>query len=105
MSICANLWTESYLLHRGEFECLAPEPWIALPENTVELKGLLRQLTEHPHVARLKISPDIDDAGVLGCVLTQLLPINEAVKFQLLEMDGPILRLEQIMDLLDDMGQ
>jgi len=96
---------EANLLHRGEVEWLAPEPRIALPENTVELKGLLRQLTEHPHVARLKISPDIDDAGVLGCVLTQLLPINEAVKFQLLEMDDPILRLEQIMDLLDDMGQ
>lgn len=92
-------------LHCGEVEWLPPEPYEPLPEGALELKGLLRQLTEHPHVATLKISPDIEDTATLGCVLTQLLPINEAIKFQLLALDEPLLRLEQIMELLDDMGQ
>ena len=96
---------EANQLHRGEVEWLAPEPYEPLPEGALELKGLLRQLTEHPHVAALNISPDIEDTATLGCVLTQLLPIDEAIKFQLLALDKPLLRLEQIMKLLDDMGQ
>ena len=96
---------EANQLHRGEVEWLAPEPYEPLPEGALELKGLLRQLTEHPHVAALNISPDIEDTATLGCVLTQLLPIDEAIKFQLLALDEPLLRLEQIMKLLDDMGQ
>ncbi len=96
---------EANRLHRGEVEWLAPEPYEPLPEGALELKGLLRQLTEHPHVAELNISPDIEDAATLGCVLTQLLPIDEAIKFQLLALDEPLLRLEKIIKLLDDMGQ
>jgi Lon protease-like protein len=96
---------EASRLHLGEVEWLAPEPYEPLPEGALELKGLLRQLTEHPHVAALNISPDIEDTGTLGCVLTQLLPIDEAIKFQLLALGEPLLRLEQIMKLLDDMAQ
>lgn len=96
---------EANQLHRGEVEWLAPEPYEPLPEGALELKGLLRQLTEHPHVAALQINPDIEDTATLGCVLTQLLPINEVIKFQLLAMDEPLLRLEHIMKLLDDMSQ
>jgi uncharacterized protein len=92
-------------LHMGEVEWLQDEPRVPLPENGPELMGLLRQLTDHPHVAKLQISHDIEDASILGCVLTQLLPIDEAIKFELLVEQDPLLRLEQIINLLDDISQ
>lgn len=96
---------EANHLHIGEVEWLEDEPRVSLPEDGPELKGLLQQLTDHPHTAKLHISPDIDDASILGCVLTQLLPIDEAIKFELLVEQDPLLRLEQIMKLLDDISQ
>jgi hypothetical protein len=91
-------------LYTGQVEWLQTEPRVALPQQAAELTALVRQLTEHPHVKHLKINAQIEDAGTLGCVLTQLLPIDEQIKFDLLACDEPMVRLELIMELLDDMG-
>mgnify|MGYP000055952525 CR=1 FL=1 len=91
-------------LHRADIEWLAAQPVISLPDHVGDLTGLLHQLTQHPHVAALNINPDIRDVDTLGCVLAQLLPIDEAVKYALLSAVDPMTRLEQLMDFLDEMG-
>ena len=95
-------YQQSNLLWMGEVEWIQPEPSIVLPDNTMELKGLLQQLIEHPHVAGLGLSTEIEDVETLSCVLSQLLPIGEAIKYSLLTSDS-LTRMEELMDLLAGM--
>ena len=88
-------------LHMGEIEWIEAADSIQLPTESDELRGLLLTLLDHPHVERLKLNPVVDDVETLGCVLSQLLPIDERMKFNLLTMTDPLHRLEQIMALLD----
>lgn len=91
----SHLWT-------GSVEWIVPEPLIPLPDEARELTALLAQLARHPHVASLQLNCEVNDVESLGCVLSQLLPIDEAVKFSLLLMDS-LTRLEQLMDILAGM--
>ena len=91
-------------LHMAEVEWLEEDPLIALPDQTVEMKGLLQQLMEHPHVARMKLDPEVKDVGRLAFLLIQLLPIAEAVKFNLLTITDPLLRLQTLTDILDEIS-
>lgn len=91
-------------LHMAEVEWLEEDPLIALPEQSVEMKGLLLQLLEHPHVLRMKLSTEVNDVGTLAYLLIQLLPIAESVKFQLLTVRDPLLRLQELMDILDQIA-
>jgi uncharacterized protein len=88
----------------ADIEWLEDEPLVALPREAQELQALLKQLLEHPHVARLNISADITDVTHLACLLTQLLPIAERIKFDLLSMTDPMHRLEQLVELLDNLS-
>ncbi len=88
-------------LHMGEIEWIEAAETIKLPENCAELEGLLLTLLDHPHVARLKLNPVVEDVDTLGCVLAQLLPIDERLKFELLTIAEPLDRLNRIMTLLD----
>ena len=92
-------------LHMAEIEWIEQEPKVPLPAPAEDIKGLLLQLLQHPHVVRMKHSPQLDDAAALGCLLTQLLPIAEPIKFELLTVTDPLLRLQQVMELLDQFSQ
>ena len=58
---------------------------------------LLRSLETHPHVQRLHLQVDYDDAWQVAYSLLQLLPLDEAVKYHLLGLD----RVEDLMEELD----
>ncbi|WP_026244668.1 LON peptidase substrate-binding domain-containing protein [Dasania marina] len=89
-------------LWRAEVTWIEPEPIIPIPQHSAELKNLLAQLIEHPHIASLEIDSDLNDVESLSCVLAQLLPIDESVKYSLLTSDS-LTRLEGLMDLLAGM--
>ena len=89
----------------ADIEWVEPEPIISLPEYSDEMEGLLKQLLDHPHIARLKLSPVIEDIAAMSCLLAQLLPIDEKIKFELLSISDPELRMVQLMDLLDEYNQ
>jgi Lon protease-like protein len=91
-------------LHMAEIEWIEEEVNIDLPAQPQiqEMKGLLAQLVEHPHVERLKLSPEVNDVSSLGCLLAQLLPIDEANKFELLSLNDPVARVEQLSTLLEE---
>ena len=51
------------------------------------LLDVLHSLETHPHVQRMALQVDYDDAWQVAYTLVQLLPLEEAIKYQLLGLD------------------
>ncbi len=88
----------------ADIETLPEEEPIAVPAHAHDMIELLRQLMEHPLVARLNLDPQDDDAGQLTNQLAQLLPIPEASKFALLAESDPQQRLDSLLHILDQVS-
>lgn len=73
-----------------------PEPSPLLPEWS-QLADVLRGLETHPHVQRMKLNIDYDNAWQVGYTLIQLLPLEERVKYDLLGAES----LQAMMSALD----
>ena len=72
----------------GEVEYRAdPQPAAMLPQWQSMLEVLL-SLEAHPHVQRMALSPDYQDAWQVAWVLVQLLPLDEYIKYELLGLDS-----------------
>ncbi len=77
---------------------LRPEPAPAAMEPQWQsLLDVLRSLETHPHVQRMALQLDHGDAWQVACTLIQLLPLDEALKYQLLGIDS----IELLMGELD----
>ena len=61
------------------------------------LGDVLRGLETHPHVQRMNLDIDYDDAWQVGYTLVQLLPLEENIKYELLGAES----LEAMMSALD----
>ncbi|MBQ0796120.1 MULTISPECIES: LON peptidase substrate-binding domain-containing protein [Zhongshania] len=91
-------------LYIGDVEWLPELEDRQLPPRSEELHDLLKQLGEHPHVQRLGMEIDVDEAGALANRLAQLLPLPEEQSYQLLSIDEPLLRLDALHDVLDGLA-
>ena len=60
---------------------------VRLAEDNQSLLDVLRSLEIHPHVERLNLQLDYNDAWQVGCTLLQLLPLDESLKYDLLGID------------------
>ncbi len=65
-------------------ELIGPAP---MSETWLPLLNVLRSLETHPHVERMKLRVDYNDAWQVAYTLIQLLPLDEALKYQLLGID------------------
>ncbi len=92
-------------LYRAKVDWLPEASASPLPEQTSELQRLLQQLGEHPHIQRLGMSLNVDEAGLLANRLAQVLPIPPLQAYRLLAEDEPLARLSNLQDLLDEMAQ
>ncbi|MFT3929619.1 MAG: LON peptidase substrate-binding domain-containing protein [Spongiibacteraceae bacterium] len=88
----------------AETEFLPAEESIDVPAHAQDMIELLRQLMEHPAIARLNIEPQLDDAGRLANQLAQLLPIPESSKFALLAEFNPQERLDRLLAILEQIS-
>lgn len=91
-----GLWT-------AKIEPANGENFVTLPEQFLDLKEVLKALVQHPMVEELKMDIDYQDGRQVGWRLTELLPLENAQKQQLLEMDDPIGRLQCISEQLSYM--
>ncbi|MDX1734749.1 MAG: ATP-dependent protease, partial [Halioglobus sp.] len=83
----------------GQVDVLdAPQPEL-LKETWLPLLDVLRSLEEHPHVQRMNLPLDYNDAWCVGYTLIQLLPLEEALKYELLGMA----QLDDLMAALGDL--
>jgi hypothetical protein len=58
---------------------------------------VLRSLQVHPHVQGMNLQLDYDNAWQVGYTLAQLLPLDEALKYELLGIDN----VDELMQELD----
>lgn len=61
------------------------------------MRDVLQSLEVHPHVQRLNLCIDYDNAWEVAYTLAQLLPLEEALKYELLGLD----EVQQVMSELD----
>lgn len=74
----------------------APSPTAVL-ESWQPLVDVLRSLETHPHVQRMNLSLDYNNAWQVAYTLIQLLPLEESLKYELLEIDS----IDSLMHELD----
>ena len=74
----------------------APLPTAVL-ESWQPLVDVLRSLETHPHVQRMNLSLDYNNAWQVAYTLIQLLPLEESLKYELLEIDS----IDSLMHELD----
>ncbi|WP_060509535.1 LON peptidase substrate-binding domain-containing protein [Pseudomonas sp. NBRC 111124] len=85
----------------GEVHWLAEQPDSPLAEQDDDLLALLVALGEHPMVEALDMPRDVDGRQALANQLAYLLPFMEEDKLDLLAIDSPAQRLEEIQKLLE----
>lgn len=71
-----------------------------LSAEGLPLLDVLRSLEAHPQVQRLKLRIDYNDAWQVGYALTQLLPLEEALKYELLAHDSSDTLIAELHALL-----
>ena len=71
----------------GEVSMRAPSPAAAMEERWQTLVDVLQSLEIHPHVQRMALEVDYNDAWQVAYTLIQLLPLEEALKYHLLGID------------------
>ncbi|MBD9427432.1 LON peptidase substrate-binding domain-containing protein [Pseudomonas sp. PDM15] len=88
---------------------LAQVDWLDEPDDApllaehADLAALLAALAEHPLVAGLAMGGVVAGQQVLANQLAYLLPFATEQKLQLLQLDDPLRRLQQIQVLLDQL--
>ena len=70
----------------------------------VSLLDVLRSLETHPHVERMKLRVDYNDAWQVAYTLVQLLPLDEALKYELLGIDSIDVLMAELQALLNQIS-
>lgn len=81
----------------GEVELHAAPASVRMTAQWQSLLDLLRGLESHPHVERMNLPVDYNQAWQVAYTLIQLLPLDEALKYELAGIDD----LETLMAELD----
>ncbi len=68
------------------------------------LLDVLRSLETHPHVERMNLRVDYNDAWQVAYTLVQLLPLDEALKYELLGIDSIDVLMAEIQTLLNQIS-
>lgn len=93
-------WQAPDHLTMAEVEFLPEEPPAALDDEFKPLVETLRVLAKHPLVQQLGLGVDYDDARAVSWRLAELLPLEPALKQDLLQMQDARERLAAIAGLV-----
>lgn len=88
----------------GQCEPIEEPSGVLVAEKYELLVKLAKELEEHPMVEAFATDIDYRDAVQVGYLLAELLPFTPGEKQLLLESDDPLLRLEAIQSLLQQLG-
>ena len=81
----------------GEVQYREPHGAVPLLPDWEPMRDVLKSLEVHPHVQRLNMSIDYNNAWDIAYALAQLLPLEESLKYELLGLD----ELQDVMTELD----
>jgi len=71
----------------GEVTLRAPQAPAQMEPQWEQLLDVLRSLETHPHVQRMALQLDYEDAWQVAYTLLQILPLEEAIKYRLLGLE------------------
>lgn len=81
----------------GAVEMREPLPVAAMDPAWESLLDVLRSLEIHPHIQAMALQIDYDNAWQVAYTLIQVLPLDEALKYELLGLDS----IEELIQELD----
>lgn len=81
----------------GEVEIKPAVEPVHMSEQWHSLLDVLRSLEAHPHIERMKLRVDYNNAWEVAYTLAQLLPLEESLKYEILGLDT----VEAVMTELD----
>jgi Lon protease-like protein len=88
----------------GQVELQPALPALPLSADWLSLLDVLRSLETHPHVQRMQLRVDYNDAWQVGYTLTQLLPLGESLKYELLGLDSIDVLMAELHALLNQIS-
>jgi uncharacterized protein len=88
----------------GEVSMRAPSPAAAMEQRWQTLVDVLQSLETHPHVQRMALDIDYDDAWQVAYTLIQLLPLDEALKYHLLGIDDVTALMGELDTILNQIS-
>jgi Lon protease-like protein len=91
-------------LVRANVELIAPEPATSLPAEFAACANLLELVVADKSAAVFAEPHQFDDATWVGYRLTEILPVPQAAKQRLLELDDSVLRLQILYRFLEQRG-
>ena len=99
-----SVWREPDGLVKAEVLLHETSAPVALPDAYVGLAEVLEGLLRHPEIQRLQLNSDMADAWCVSAQLAQLLPIDEAIKYQLQGLTSVEQLLEEMDKILVDLS-
>lgn len=97
-------WRLGNQLNMGQVTLEPPPAAVPMRDPWRGLARLLQGLEAHPHVQRLRLEVDYEDAAQVAGTLVQLLPLEEGLKYRLLGLDAVDAVVRELDLLLNDLG-
>lgn len=94
-----EVWRADSGLVKARIELAEPLPKAPMLASWGSLTEVLAGLQTHPHVQRMNLGVDFEDAWSVAYTLVQLLPLEESVKYELLGIES-IDALVQELDII-----
>jgi Lon protease-like protein len=81
----------------------APAP-VRVADEWLPLVDVLRSLEAHPHIQRMRLRVDYNNAWQVAYTLIQVLPLEESLKYELLGIDSIDLLVIELQVLLNQLS-
>ena len=92
-------WKQENGLVLGNINIFQSYTYVPMRKEWAPLLDVLRRIKQHPHVKRMNLDINEEDAWQVGFILSQLLPIVEIDKHELLGLKD----IEELMEKLEKM--
>jgi Lon protease-like protein len=88
----------------GQVSLRAPSQAAVMEDQWQTLVDVLQSLETHPHVQRMALEVDYNDAWEVAYTLIQLLPLDEALKYHLLGIDELAVLMGELDTILNQIS-
>ena len=99
-----EVWREDSGLNMARVDIESSPDAVEIPEEGRSMIDVLAGLQRHPEVRRLGLTVDTGNAWNICHVLTQLLPIDNSVKYELLGLTDINVYVDELDELLSELS-
>ena len=99
-----EVWREDSGLNMARVDVEPPPDVVEVPKEGRSMIDVLASLQRHPEIRRLGLTVDTGNAWNICHVLTQLLPIDSSVKYELLGMTDVNVYIDELDELLSELS-